>query len=83
MGDVPGVPGLRGVLAARAFAAGEAVISLPTRLAIGLGLHTFTPQVSSYAQSDYDELPIKTAFDLWLAHALCPVRSHSCRQRRG
>ena len=45
MGEVPGGSGLRGVLAARSFAAGEAVISLPTRLGIGLGLHTFTAQV--------------------------------------
>ncbi|KAK9822369.1 hypothetical protein WJX81_002633 [Elliptochloris bilobata] len=44
VGEVPGAPGLRGVLAARAFTQGEAVISLPVRLAVGLGLHTFTPQ---------------------------------------
>lgn len=46
VGEVPGSRGLRGVLAARSFKQGEVVISLPTKLAIGLGLHNFTPQVS-------------------------------------
>ena len=45
VGEVPGAPGLRGVLAARAFQQDETVISLPTRLAIGLGLQSFTAQV--------------------------------------
>lgn len=45
VGEVPGSGGLRGVLAARSFKQGEVVISLPTKLAIGLGLHNFTPQV--------------------------------------
>ena len=56
MGEVPGASGLRGVLAARSFAPGEAVISLPTRLAIGLGLHTFTPQVRCTAHVTRGEL---------------------------
>lgn len=56
MGEVPGESGLRGVLAARSFASGEAVISLPTRLAIGLGLHTFTPQVRCSAYATHGEL---------------------------
>jgi len=45
VGEVPGTPGLRGVLAARAFQQDETVILLPTRLAIGLGLQSFTAQV--------------------------------------
>ena len=61
VGEVPGGSGLRGVLAARNFVTGEAVISLPTRLAIGLGLHTFTPQVRCSARVTYGRLSVRVA----------------------
>ena len=88
VGDVPGASGLRGVLAARAFEAGEAVISLPTRLAVGLGLHTFTPQVSCSARVEYAELRVGRAHrplarsGMGGRPAPAAWREHSSRQRR-
>ena len=50
VGTVPGQEKLRGVLAGRNFKAGEAVISVPLKLAVRIGLASQTAQVCTLLQ---------------------------------